>query len=590
MDPPLGNISPLAPRDPLPGQQNGHFRPQSVSPSPQNSPWSSNPLSGGDPESQEGGFGSPTQREYQSPQQGARGFVARAPTGERSLERERATQREQNGQENVRRSAEGNGGTGELGFVRVKVVGLEKNRRDIYVKFNAESNLPTYRSKTYRSVSRPFSSFEALHLALSVSNPQTIIPALPLSQSSAATEEEDDRIVKLEFQRWFGRVCSDPAVKNDEELRGFIEGEFGYTPSTSLRRKTPSSFHFPRGSRAADEQDDPLSVAKAATTRLELTFSETSKVISSLAKARKAVGAGYGDVGERLVGFSATEVYGPLANGWKRLGRSMRVLGDLQGALATAELVTLGDALNYQAANAKSAKETLISRDVILSEHRSAVKATRSKRDIIERLKNSSSIKAERVDDALDELEDAKKYETLLAQRLQNISSTLQPSLRTHSRNAHEDVFAALLDHARSSLLYERQVLKELELLRPELAGIKKPEAGVYYHQSPSIQAQQSPANRQSDSLNSASLSPSSINRHNLPPSPQQAGGMSKSMFVNRSGPLGDDAGSIRSVSSSSSTAAPRLSINSLAKSVVVPDQRQRVDARMAASMLSSGF
>lgn len=101
----------------------------------------------------------------------------------------------------------------------------------------------------------------------------------------------------------------------------------------------------------------------------------------------------------------------------------MRVLGDLQGALATAEMVTLGDALNYQAANAKSAKvrllallllmeltrwrqETLISRDVILSEHRSAVKATRSKRDIIERLKNSSSIKAERVDDALDELED----------------------------------------------------------------------------------------------------------------------------------------------------------------------------------------
>ena len=51
-------------------------------------------------------------------------------------------------------------------------------------------------------------------------------------------------------------------------------------------------------------------------------------------------------------------------------------------------------------------QETLISRDVILSEHRSAVKATRSKRDIIERLKNSSSIKAEKVDDALDELED----------------------------------------------------------------------------------------------------------------------------------------------------------------------------------------
>ena len=138
MDPPLGNISPLAPRDPLPGQQNGHFRPQTQSPSPQNSVWSSNPLSATDPESQEGGFGSPTQQGLGQREGRAGALVARAPTEERSLERERAMQRAQNDQGSPRRAPEGNGVAGEAGFVRVKVVGLEKNRRDIYVKFNAE--------------------------------------------------------------------------------------------------------------------------------------------------------------------------------------------------------------------------------------------------------------------------------------------------------------------------------------------------------------------------------------------------------------------------------------------------------------------
>lgn len=67
--------------------------------------------------------------------------MARAPTGERSFERERAAQREQDGQPpsaGLRRDVEGVASPGEAAFVRIKVVGLEKNRRDIYVKFNAE--------------------------------------------------------------------------------------------------------------------------------------------------------------------------------------------------------------------------------------------------------------------------------------------------------------------------------------------------------------------------------------------------------------------------------------------------------------------
>lgn len=51
-----------------------------------------------------------------------------------------------------------------------------------------------------------------------------------------------------------------------------------------------------------------------------------------------------------------------------------------------------------------------------------------------------------------------------------------------HSRNAHEDLLAALVAQARSALLYERQGLKELEGLRAEVRGIQSAEVGVWYH------------------------------------------------------------------------------------------------------------
>lgn len=78
-----------------------------------------------------------------------------------------------------------------------------------------------------RSISRSYAEFLKLSDALSVTCPQSILPALPLAQTSAATDEEDDRLVKLAFQRWCGRVTSDPAVMKDEEMRSFIESDFG---------------------------------------------------------------------------------------------------------------------------------------------------------------------------------------------------------------------------------------------------------------------------------------------------------------------------------------------------------------------------
>lgn len=94
--------------------------------------------------------------------------------------------------------------------------------------------LPPHHSD--RSISRSYSEFLKLSEALSITCPQSILPALPLAQTSAATDEEDGRLVKLAFQRWVARVTSDQAVMKDEEMRSFIESDFGVSRVARQRK------------------------------------------------------------------------------------------------------------------------------------------------------------------------------------------------------------------------------------------------------------------------------------------------------------------------------------------------------------------
>jgi len=128
--------------------------------------------------------------------------------------------------------------------------------------------------------------------------------------------------------------------------------------------------------------------------------------------------------------------------------------------------------LGYQALNARAAKETLLHRIQVLEDAQNASKVAINKRRTVERLKGSSNISAQKVDDAIAEMQDAQDLDTLLARRVQAISINLRSALQTHSRQAHGDAADMLLEFARTKIIYERQTLKELEVLRPELRGV----------------------------------------------------------------------------------------------------------------------
>ncbi|KAF8897839.1 Vps5 C terminal like-domain-containing protein [Infundibulicybe gibba] len=352
-------------------------------------------------------------------------------------------------------------------YLRVRITGLDRNRRDILVKLDAQTNLSNFTGTTYRNVSRSYLEFQQFYESVIHSNPQTIVPALPLAQTSAPTDEEDDRLVKIMLQRWITRVCEDPILVNDEDLRSFIESDFGYQPTPRPRRKTSSGFGIIR--RGVPDEDEDLQRARFELTKLEGQFFDTAKAVDKLAITRKALAGVHSEMGNKLINVATTEAHPPLGTAFRKIGRTWHSLVDLDQAQAISECVVLGDSLGYQGMNARSAKETLLMRTGVLEEYQTAVKTTISKRRHIERLKASSNIRPDRVDEALEEMEEANKYEQVLAKRAEGISQNLHRALATHNRHANDDITTALIEHVRSSIMYERQLLRELEALRGDV-------------------------------------------------------------------------------------------------------------------------
>jgi hypothetical protein len=198
-------------------------------------------------------------------------------------------------------------------YLRARITALDRNRRDIIVRFDAQvryasptlprlankrpselqTNLSNFTGTTYRNISRSYFEFQQFYESIVNGNPQTIIPALPLPQTSAPTDEEDDRLIRIMLQRWLTRICEDPILVHDEDVRAFIESDFGYQPIPRPRRKGGSGFNL-MGKRGVPDEDEELQTARFELTKLEGQFFEAAKAIDKLAKARR---------GERKLSF-----------------------------------------------------------------------------------------------------------------------------------------------------------------------------------------------------------------------------------------------------------------------------------------------
>ncbi|GAP82626.1 putative PX domain-containing protein [Rosellinia necatrix] len=359
--------------------------------------------------------------------------------------------------------------------LQAKITGLERTgKKDPILRFDVHTNIPKFRTTQFRDVRRLHSEFTKLADHLISANPNAMVPAVPPSLTSAgAGTDEDETRVKALMQRWFNYVCSNEVLMMDDEMVLFVESDFGYSPmikrkqpATGVRRKLLKQF-------APPPDDTPeLAEARPIVKLFYLGSMDAGHKVDRLVKSRRGLGLSESDFGVKIGAMSVQEPHQGLANAYRKLGKIVQTVGDCHAAQATAEATTLGDAFQYHSQDAFIVKETLTNRQLLIREFLQAQDTTRSKTNAADRLKASSSVRREKVDEAIAALDEARSTEHELYQKTTRVTQNLVNERRKWFARTSADLRGSIREFVLREIEAERRTLALLESVRPDIRAI----------------------------------------------------------------------------------------------------------------------
>ncbi|KAF9737681.1 hypothetical protein PMIN06_011898 [Paraphaeosphaeria minitans] len=359
--------------------------------------------------------------------------------------------------------------------LQAKVTGLERTgKKDPVLRFDVYTNLPKFRTTQFRDVRRLHSEFVKLGEHLISACPEAMVPAVPPATTAAgAGTDEDEARVKASLQRWLNVVCSNEVLLRDEEIVFFVESDFGYSPvvrrkqpATGVRRKVIKQF-------APPPDDTPeLAAARPIVKAFYLGTMDTEQKLEKAVKSRRNLGAAESELGQKLAAMHVQETHVGLGLAYRKLGKVVQATGDFHAAQGTAEATTLGDPLQYHSSDAFIVKETLTNRHILLRELLQAQASTKSKMSAADRLKTSSSVKRDKVDEAIASLEEARNHEQHLLQKSQRVTANLLQEQRKWFDRTAADVRYAIREYVVRQIEAERRTLATLESVRPDIRAI----------------------------------------------------------------------------------------------------------------------
>lgn len=177
-------------------------------------------------------------------------------------------------------------------------------------------------------------------------------------------------------------------------------------------------------------------------------------------------------LGEKLAQMHVQETHPGLSLAYRKLGRIVQTCGDYHAAQGTAEAASLEDPLNYHSQDAFIVKETLTNRHILLRELVQAEAARRSKESSVQRLKSSSSVRREKVDEAISSLEEASGQENYLRAKTGRVTQNLLLEKRKWFDRTSNDLLESIREYVIRQIETERRMLATLESVRPDIRAI----------------------------------------------------------------------------------------------------------------------
>ncbi|KAK1834220.1 putative vacuolar protein sorting-associated protein 17 [Podospora conica] len=464
--------------------------------------------------------------------------------------------------------------------LQAKITGLERTgRKDPILRFDVHTNLPRYRTTQYRDVRRLHSEFIKLAEHLISANPEAIVPAVPPALTSAgAGTEEDEARVKALMQRWLNYVCSSDVLIRDEETQLFVESDFGYSPvvkkkqpATGVRRKILKQF-------APPPDDTPeLQEARPIVKLFYLGAMDAGHKVDRLVKTRRGLGLAEADFGSKLSAMNVQEPHPGLANAYRKLGKVVQMVGDCHAAQATAEATTVGDPFQYHSQDAFIVKETLTNRQILIREFLQAQEATRSRLNAADRLKASSNVRREKVDEAIVSLDEARHAEQALYDKTTRVTHNLVHERRRWFARTAADLRLSIREYVIREIEAERRTLALLESVRPDIRAIDSSgglsRLGRESHPAVRRASAQTSQGPKGDAWSGV---------------PRRTDSLSRSVSGSLVGPLGEDEGDAGEGEEGGRARALSGARAGTLPGLAEEDDEDRVDARNAASRLAT--
>jgi hypothetical protein len=154
------------------------------------------------------------------------------------------------------------------------------------------------------------------------------------------------------------------------------------------------------------------------------------------------------------------------------MGATVRAVGDFHLAQGTFEASSLSDPLAYYSSDAFIVKESLTNRQILMRDLETAQSTTRKRLREADRIRAGSSVKRDKVDEAIAALEDAKKQEEELSKKVSAVTKNLVGETTRWFERTGTDLRSNIREYVIRQIEAERRTLATLEAVRPDIRAI----------------------------------------------------------------------------------------------------------------------
>lgn len=394
---------------------------------------------------------------------------------------------------------------------------------DVILYLEISTNLPTFRKKANKNVIKSYKEFENFAIYLQdfrINNFHEFFPpAIPLNKTSYGLNNTEDLIqCKINFQKWFdNRIVTNVPIMKLDELSIFLESDFNsYIPmngSINVNNNTTTSMTSANHSKDSMNSNDTMvspseQIKRKTLKQLQPPFDPIEELavfrpmiktwrkdlqvlqtdLFKYCKYKQQLSTQETNLGKQFLAISdstdmiATSSNKTLANNkssnfhnmYKRVGKTLQTIGDLNSIMATFDMAAMYDDLEWCGRDLYNVKEQLTNRHFLMRDLKNVFLEIEKNEQTLKKIKTRREIDPLKVHELVKNVQKQKELLTFYRNKLDRLSNNLILDKELILKNWEEDTIATFKNFALRNIEYERKKLSVLERVKNDVRKTDK--------------------------------------------------------------------------------------------------------------------